>query len=130
MSDERRLVLIVDDDALVRETLMLQVQALDHDTAGCGSGAEALDLLRTARTEGVRLPDVVLTDMGMPGMTGLDLIAALRRDRWSMPCLLLSGSGPEIDEEDVYAAGGQGVLHKPLSIADLRERLAVVFGGG
>ena len=106
-------VLLVDDEPLVRASVARMLVELGHEVHEVASGPEALELLRD------RVPDLIVTDHAMPGMTGT-VLAALAQERWpGLPVLLLSG----------YAAlagmdgGALPCLAKPCSLAQLAEAL-------
>jgi CheY-like chemotaxis protein len=67
--------------------------------------------------------DVVLTDLTMPGMTGVALAQAVTQLRPGMPVLLCTGFSDDLREEEIKAAGIHAVLRKPLGPADLRANL-------
>jgi PAS domain S-box-containing protein len=102
-------VLVVDDDA---DSLMLAAVALEQHGARvttARSGAEALDAMTNA------LPDVLVSDLGMPDLDGLELMREVRRRRGSaMPALALTAYAMEADAERTRAAGYSMHLSKPL----------------
>ena len=85
-SDRLCTILVVDDDALVRFPLVAFLQNLGHTILQASSGQEALRLLR----EGCAV-DLVLTDQGMPGLTGMQLISAMRYLGLIVPAVLATG---------------------------------------
>ena len=105
---ERRLVLVVDDSADMRDVLREILVSAGYDVLVASSGARALE----AMTE--RLPDLVITDLLMPGMSGFSLRAAMLRrpDLARVPVIVLSGYWQRPGEtlEAVEA------LPKPLSV--------------
>jgi PAS domain S-box-containing protein len=103
-------ILAVEDEPEVLDLLRAMLIHAGHTVFGAASGREALALF--AR----ELVDLVITDLGMPGMTGLALAAELRRKR-AVPIVLLTGWADELDRETV--PGVDVVLAKPFS----RERL-------
>ncbi len=121
-------ILLVDDEAQILETTQLMLELDGHQVTTAESGAEALDLLRESAEPGEPgIYDIVLTDLGMPGMNGLQLLAAIRAAGYTLPCLLVTGWGAELAGTDVEAAGAQAVLPKPFSIEQLRQALAAVL---
>jgi PAS domain S-box-containing protein len=76
-------ILLVDDEQIVRETLAVQLERLGHAVAVAESGAAALDLPMQ--------PDVLVTDLSMPGMDGLALIRQLQARHPNLPAILLTG---------------------------------------
>jgi signal transduction histidine kinase len=79
-------ILLVDDDALIANTTAALLEDLGHRVAEAHSGEEALVLVQDGLA-----PDIVVTDYAMPGMTGMDLAVALRRQHPKLPILLATG---------------------------------------
>lgn len=67
-------ILLVDDDALLRRSLAYTLSRVGYAVRTAGTAAEALEMARQA------LPDLVLLDIGLPGIDGLDALSILRRD--------------------------------------------------
>ncbi len=114
-------VLVVDDDALVREIAGKLVQSLGYRTVLAGNGREALEHIVGS---GQRV-DLVLTDVSMPEMGGLELVRALEKRGLRIPVVLLSGYTPPQD-----LPPGIPFLVKPLSRATLARTLARVLQRG
>jgi two-component system, OmpR family, response regulator len=102
-------VLIVDDELLVRDLLRDFLTTVGDDVATAASGAEALETVRVFR------PDVILVDMVMPGMSGAELLQALRRAGHTMPVILISGQIVTPPE------GFFAFLRKPFDLRKLAE---------
>jgi len=118
-------LLVVDDDAFMREVLVDALESEPWRILSAGSGEEALALLE-------RHPvDVVLSDQSMPGMQGTDLMARVCRDYPRTVRLILSGlSGPsELEAIDRACAAGLVDRHlvKPWAAGALREDLRAAF---
>jgi signal transduction histidine kinase/DNA-binding response OmpR family regulator len=79
-------ILFVDDDPLIAMSTMEMLEDLGHRVIGANSGQHALDILRSGQPI-----DLMVTDHMMPGMTGLELVAASREVRPSLPVLLATG---------------------------------------
>ncbi len=74
-------------------------------------------------------PDLIIVDMMIPGGAGYTVIRKLQAGPLrEVPVLAITAEAMEGDEQDVYSAGGQDVLSKPYTIAQLREKLAKWFG--
>lgn len=69
------------------------------------------------------LPDVLVTDVRMPGRTGIELLRDIRRKGCSIPVVLITGFGDTVDASEVAALGGAVVLEKPFDFDDLRTAL-------
>jgi DNA-binding NtrC family response regulator len=115
-------VLVVDDDAAMRETL-LQTLGADLDVVAAESGEHALSMLAKVS------PDVILTDVRMPGLDGLELLRLLRERAPGVDVILMSAFD---DMPTVVAAmreGARDFLAKPLDLHDVRRVLARAPGG-
>lgn len=100
-------ILLVDDDPAVRE-LLLELLALgDFDAVAVANGAEALTYLRTSR------PDLLITDIDMPVMNGLELIRQVRADGDTTPIIAISGDAAHLIAADNL--GAQDSFVKPLN---------------
>jgi PAS domain S-box-containing protein len=112
-------ILFVDDDPLIAMSTTEMLEDLGHRVIGANSGFHALDILRSEQPI-----DLMVTDHMMPGMTGLELAAASRQVRPSLPILLATG----------YAELGEGTqvdlprLAKPYHQDQLRDRLDQLLG--
>ena len=104
-------ILLVDDNAVVRDMLVDLVGSLGYSADAAGGGAEALALFDQGRY------DVVLTDLLMPGMSGWEVLAALRqREPW-IPVIIITGT-PVIGDARAEQPG-VAVLRKPVDVMAL-----------
>ena len=110
---ERVTILVVEDDSALREFLCTAL-ADEFDVAGAVSGEEAVDLARQLR------PDVVLLDVMLPGLSGLDVVRVIRSDPSlkDTPILVMTAFS-EIDAGDAEAAGANRFLAKPFDLQEL-----------
>jgi CheY-like chemotaxis protein len=106
-------VLLVDDDDMVRETYESALAMHGHEVTPASSGRKALEALAGGPF------DLIVTDLSMEGMSGLELSRAVRRTDGLTPIILLSGWAIQQDEEQVRAAGVDLVLAKPCPIGRL-----------
>ncbi|PSC03858.1 hybrid sensor histidine kinase/response regulator [Alsobacter soli] len=111
-------ILVVDDDRAVRSVTAQFLQELGHQVIEAESAAEAL-----AAIDADARPDLVIADIAMPEMNGLELAAHLRSRERTAPVLLVTGyadiSGREIDA---------AVIHKPFQIQDLDQAVTELLG--
>jgi len=105
-------VLVVDDEAAVRFTLASALEAPGFEAIEASSGAEALGLVDDV--------DVVLTDLVMPGMDGLALLAAIRARDPELPVILLTAQGSERTAVQAMKAGAYDYLTKPFHVDEVR----------
>jgi signal transduction histidine kinase/CheY-like chemotaxis protein len=106
-------VLLVDDDEAVRDTNMEILTAGGHEVVGVPNGKLALARLDEGGF------DLVITDLSMPGMSGLELTQAVKRRAPGLPVLLFSGWAIQEQEAKVREAGIDAILVKPCLIEDL-----------
>jgi PAS domain S-box-containing protein len=119
----RPLILVVDDDAALLEalpeTLRLRMEGIDVDT--CDSATEALALIE--RTD----YDVIVSDIKMPGMDGLALLAEIKERRPSTPTLLITGHGERELAVAALRGGAHDLIQKPIDrdyfVASLRRAI-------
>jgi CheY-like chemotaxis protein len=117
-------ILLVDDEPTVREALADTLVEDGHAVVQAPSGPEALARL----SEGATV-DLVLTDLGMPEMTGWDVARAVRQ-RWpGLPIGLVTGWAVALEMSDEERRGVNFVLAKPYTVETLRTALATVRSG-
>ncbi|MBU6495891.1 MAG: response regulator transcription factor [Acidobacteria bacterium] len=109
-------VLVVDDDASLTRALSIGLRAHDYDVHVVADG-------RLAITEATRLsPDLVLVDLGLPSMSGLEVITALRA--WSsVPIIVLSARPQEAVKVAALDSGADDYLTKPFGLGELLARM-------
>jgi DNA-binding response OmpR family regulator len=116
----KSVVLIVDDEAVIADTLAVILKQAGFTTMVAYGGQTALEIAKTVP------PDLLLTDVVMPGLSGVDLAIAIRRDVPNCKILLFSGQAATADL--LGEAGNQGhdftLLSKPLHPRDLLARLS------
>jgi CheY-like chemotaxis protein len=119
-SDERRRVLIVDDNVDAAAMLDGLLQALGHETTVTNDGAAALTVARDFR------PDVALIDIGMPGMDGYEVARNLRAlpTNGALRIVAVTGWGQESDRAKSKAAGFDMHLVKPVDAEQLAQAVA------
>ena len=114
---------MVEDDELVRLGTVDMVRQLGHDVAEAGTGYDAMELLRQ-RPE----IDVLITDLGLPGMSGQELVAAAHKLRPELPILLATGYTAADLARDPDSGAPFVLLGKPFSSADLQNALTIIDG--
>jgi PAS domain S-box-containing protein len=117
-----RSVLVVDDNADAAESLAELLQLLGHVTHTVSDGARALVMADELR------PDVILLDIGLPGMSGHDVARAIRAQPWGaeLTLIALTGWGPSEDRERSKDAGFNHHLVKPVDLQELESLIAEV----
>ena len=117
----QRRILIVDDSRDGGESLAMLLRVLGADVALAHSGRQALECVNTFR------PDVVLLDIGMPGMDGYEVARRIRANPANrrMQLIALTGWGQDEDRQRSAAAGFNHHLVKPADVDQLRQLLSV-----
>ncbi|MDZ4363235.1 response regulator transcription factor [Brevundimonas sp.] len=115
-------LLIVEDDALIREMMDITLSQAGYGIVTAGSGSSALDVLRRLRV------DLVLLDVHMPKMSGLDVLAAMRRMGAVMPPVLMVTANRSAETvQEAMRLGCVGYVAKPFSPNDLLSRVQRVL---
>lgn len=114
-------VLVVDDDATVREVVTGYLSRAGLEVCEAGDGPTALELAR--RTA----PDLVVLDIMLPGLDGLEVLRRLRGDHGSLPVVLLSARGEEDDRVLGLHVGADDYVTKPFSARELVLRVQSVL---
>jgi DNA-binding NtrC family response regulator len=105
-------ILIVDDDDAVRGILLDLLSArYDCNTASCAE--EAFQYLE------IENYDAILTDIAMPGLTGVDLLKRIQHKDLATPVILISGKNDEQDTEALMKLGAFAYLRKPFSLDEI-----------
>jgi DNA-binding response OmpR family regulator len=109
-------ILVADDDQDILELVAFKLTAAGHELIRATDGATALTEARRA------VPDVIVLDVAMPGMSGLDVCRELRADAvtTAIPVILLTARGQESDVEAGLAAGADDYIVKPFSPRELQ----------
>jgi two-component system, OmpR family, KDP operon response regulator KdpE len=109
-------VLVVDDEFQIRRTVEINLRARGFDVDLAETGEEALELATRHR------PDVVVVDLGLPGISGIEVIEGIRG--WSrLPIVVLSVRDTEADKVAALDAGADDYVTKPFGMDELLARL-------
>jgi len=114
-------VLVVDDDPQLREALTRALQLDDYQVSTANNGAQALEAISQSR------PDVVVLDVMMPYVGGLDVCRTLRERRDRLPILVLTARDEVGDRVAGLDAGADDYLTKPFALDELRARLRALL---
>jgi two-component system cell cycle sensor histidine kinase/response regulator CckA len=117
---QREIILVVEDDVVVREALVESLEMLNYRVLEAASGQEALALLEQHGEEIM----LVLSDVVMPGMGGIALLHALRERGLEIKVVMLTGHPMEREMEELQAQGMIDWLSKPASLRQLAGVLA------
>ncbi|MET9389347.1 response regulator [Streptomyces sp. NPDC006624] len=116
-------VLIADDDADIRDLVAFKLAQSGHRVTAVEDGMTALRLVREHQ------PDLVLLDIRMPGLSGLDVCRELRAapETAALPVILITARSQEGDVELGFAAGADDYIVKPFSPRELSSRVTAVL---
>ncbi|HUG46128.1 MAG TPA: response regulator [Sphingomicrobium sp.] len=117
-------ILIVEDNALNVKLFCDLLAAHGHEARPVTDGRYALDQAREFQ------PDLVITDIQLPHVTGLDLILMLREDSKlkDVPIMAVTAYAAAADEEKIRAAGAQAYVSKPISVAKFVAQVNDLLG--
>jgi PAS domain S-box-containing protein len=118
-------ILLVDDEADLSRIWARLLEDMGYRVECTASGVEALEALRRRPS----VFDVVLTDLAMPGMTGMVLAAETQRLRPGLPVILASGYPDDLPADELKRAGVRAVLRKPYSTEEIGRALRAALDG-
>ncbi|WP_232679865.1 response regulator transcription factor [Nocardioides sp. R-C-SC26] len=112
-------IVVADDDVDIRELVAFKLSTLGHEVRAVGDGGAAVEACRAA------VPDLVVLDVMMPGVSGLDAVRQIRADPTlsHLPVILLTARAQESDVETGLHSGADAYITKPFSPRDLGERV-------
>jgi DNA-binding response OmpR family regulator len=113
-------VLVVDDEEAIAEAVRARLQSEGFEVVVAGDGPEAIGLCEQVH------PDLVVLDLMLPGMDGLEVCRQIQRDRW-VPVLMLTARTEEADKVAGFAVGADDYLTKPFSLRELVVRVRAIL---
>lgn len=114
-------ILVVEDDQKIREFLRSSLEAECFSVDATGSGGEGYELAQLNHY------DLIILDNILPGMTGLEICAALRREGRITPILILSVQAETDTKVQAFDAGADDYLTKPFSLQELNARIRALL---
>ena len=116
-------VLVIDDDPVIVKLLRVNFELEGFNVISAGDGREGVEMARAER------PDVVVSDIMMPVMNGLELVSTLKSDpdTADLPVLLLSAKAQMADVQRGYELGADDYVTKPFDPLELLERVAALI---
>jgi len=116
----RRLV-IVEDNADLAFGLQASLEVEGYEVTVANDGAEGLALIRETA------PDLVVLDLMLPRMSGYDVLRTVRQERLSMPVLILTAKGEEVDKVQGFRLGADDYVVKPVGVLELLARVEALL---
>ncbi len=121
----QRRILLVDDEPHILQVLAIKLRNAGYEVTTASDGEEALEMATST------IPDLVITDVQMPYMNGVELCRGLAADpsTQSVPVILLTARGYALDDSDVEIGNIRDVVSKPFSPRSVLLRIEQILGG-
>jgi two-component system KDP operon response regulator KdpE len=121
MTAPRPAILLIEDEPPVKKFLRITMQTQNYKVIEASTGQEGLKLAAMEQ------PDVIVLDLGLPDMDGIEIIKAVRGWSPKVPIIVVSARGREQDKVIALDAGADDYISKPFSVGELLARLRVIF---
>jgi CheY-like chemotaxis protein len=118
----RTRILIVDDDPMLLSLLTDTLESIGYETLSVNSGEEAIETVSTVEI------DVVVADINLPGMDGIETMRSVKNISPCLPVILITGVNMKGIVTRAYSAGADGFLDKPFRIAVIEEMIQRLLG--
>lgn len=116
-------ILVVDDDPSLRESIRRVLEKEGHLVDVAPEVESALEMLATFNF------DLVISDLRMPGLSGIDLLSAIRRGSRRVPVVMVTAYGDSTATQEAHRLGACALLRKPIRRDTLLECTALALGG-
>jgi CheY-like chemotaxis protein len=114
-------ILVADDQTEMRTLIRKMLVRRGYEVVEAADGPGLVKVLIDGLTaEESRAPDLIVTDVRMPGFTGLEVLARLRREQWTTPVILITAFGDAQLHGEALRLGAACVLNKPFDMDELR----------
>lgn len=113
-------ILLIEDDRIISKFIILALKTHDYDIVSCETGLEGVSLFLSHH------PDVVLLDLGLPDLDGMDILKQLRQIDQT-PIIVVSARGHDQDKVRALDEGANDYVTKPFSISELLARIRVAL---
>jgi two-component system, OmpR family, response regulator VicR len=111
-------ILLIEDDALIRKAVELKFKKEGFEVICCDNGRDGLEKLASES------PDIVLTDMMLPFVSGLEIVSAVKAiTHKNIPVIVFSSMGQEHIVEEAFSLGADDYVTKPFSLTELTIRI-------
>src|SRR5207302_2330185 len=109
-------VLVIDDEPPIRKLLRMGLSTQGYEVLEAGSGKASLELL-------AQKPDLIILDLGLPDMQGLELLRMMRARNEGVPIVVLSSRGDEVSKVQALDLGADDYVTKPFGMEELLARM-------
>lgn len=110
-------ILVVEDDLAMLEMICLSLQRKQAQIFTATNGVEAFDIVESKKV------DIVISDIIMPVMDGVELLKKIRERDPTIPIVLLATGQSQLTEEEALASGAKGLIHKPFKMQFLLNKI-------
>ena len=114
-------IFCVEDDANIRELVLYTLNATGFETKGFESGTELFDGIKE------EMPDLVLLDIMLPGIDGMEILEILKREYNDLPVIMVTAKSDQIDKIKGLDNGADDYITKPFDIMELVSRVKAVL---
>jgi DNA-binding response OmpR family regulator len=114
---------VADDDAEMRAMLAITLRHAGYEVIEVADGRELVHYFSACilHTNRVPKPDVVISDIRMPGPNGLEILRGLRASNWAAPMILITAFGDDESKAEARRLGAVAFFDKPFDLDDLRD---------
>ncbi len=119
----RHRVLVAEDDREMRSLLSLSLKQGGYDVVECRHGTELLDHLKPTSEAGDKSIKLVISDIRMPGLSGLAALASLNHDAGAPPVILITAFGDADTHREARRLGAVAFFDKPFELEDLLSKV-------
>lgn len=122
MNDRQARILVADDDDDLRALVSLRLTRLKHQVVEVSNGEELLGALESSQ------PDLIISDLQMPLLSGIEALSRLRRTDWTVPFILMTGHPGPTTHDRANRLGAAYIVHKPLDLDYLCKLVQELVG--
>jgi CheY-like chemotaxis protein len=121
MGNDKKRILVIEDDEEMRALLKDMIEEEGYRTASVNNGSEAFRKLAKESF------DLIITDVRMPGLTGLDILPGIKRLQPEAPIIVITAFGSEEVQRKAFERGANAYLEKPIHFHKLRTLIHDMF---
>ena len=121
VEDRSRKILLMEDEPSVRDGIVQNLEHEGYDVTACEDGNKGLDCYLTGK------PDLVILDVMMPGIDGLEVCKRIRSEKRGTPIIMLTAKGTEVDKIVGLEMGADDYLTKPFNMRELFARIKALL---
>lgn len=105
----------------------MMLEAHGYQSEPCNDGVELVERIKAALSGEDELPSLVISDVRMPGLTGIEMLHWVKRECPEVPVILITAFGDRQTHQRAAQLGAQAVVNKPFDVEELRTQVAVAL---